>query len=203
MSTIDSILDKTIVLSLNANWFPIGHRTVKQAIIALTGGLGTPPALALDIQLDDNDNLVSAIPTKWQDWVNLPVRASDLSISTKNGRIRAPTVIVTGYLKMPLKRPRLTAKAIRERDGDTCQYSGKKLSRKEGNIDHIHPKSRGGKDDWKNMVWCDKKLNSQKSNRLNHEIGLKLIRPPKEPPALPASALIREARHNDHIPFIK
>eukprot|EP01036_Dinobryon_divergens_P054151 gene54151-72369_t len=38
------ILDKPIVLSLNRAWQVIGHRTVKQALIALNGGSsGLPP----------------------------------------------------------------------------------------------------------------------------------------------------------------
>src|SRR5262245_48057642 len=52
-----SVLDKPIVLSLNRAWQVIGHRTVKQALVALNGGGdGLPPALGLDIaypQLDD------------------------------------------------------------------------------------------------------------------------------------------------------
>src|SRR5438270_323783 len=44
------ILDKPIVLSLNRAWQVIGHRTVKQAIIALNGGSsGLPPALGVDV----------------------------------------------------------------------------------------------------------------------------------------------------------
>jgi hypothetical protein len=44
------VLDKPIVLSLNRAWQVIGHRTVKQALIALNGGsAGLPPALGVDI----------------------------------------------------------------------------------------------------------------------------------------------------------
>ena len=44
------ILGKPIVLSLNRAWQVIGHRTVKQALIALNGGsAGLPPALGVDI----------------------------------------------------------------------------------------------------------------------------------------------------------
>ena len=43
------VLDKPIVLSLNRAWQVIGHRTVKQALIALNGGAaGLPPALGVD-----------------------------------------------------------------------------------------------------------------------------------------------------------
>ena len=44
------VLDKPIVLSLNRAWQVIGHRTVKQALIALNGGaVGLTPALGVDI----------------------------------------------------------------------------------------------------------------------------------------------------------
>ena len=45
-----NLLDKPIVLSLNRAWQIIGHRTVKQALIALNGGSGDlAPALGIDI----------------------------------------------------------------------------------------------------------------------------------------------------------
>lgn len=199
----ESVIDKQIVLSLNAHWGAIGLRTVRQAIISLCGGDDTPPALALDIEMDENGKLINAVPTKWEDWINLPVRAQDLSIQVKDGRIRAPTVIVNAnYAKIPMKRPKLTSRTIMERDGFTCQYTGRRLSKSQLNIDHVVPKDRGGKDDWTNLVTCDKQLNSKKSNRLNHEIGIKLIRQPKAPPAVPSTFTFKHALHPTHAPFI-
>jgi hypothetical protein len=45
------------------------------------------------------------------------------------------------------------------------------------------------------MVWTSEKLNSDKGNRLNHEIGLKLIRSPKTPQPMPVSMKFKEAKH--------
>ena len=39
-----TFLDKPLVLSLNRSWQVIGHRTVKQALVALTGGDATAAA---------------------------------------------------------------------------------------------------------------------------------------------------------------
>jgi 5-methylcytosine-specific restriction endonuclease McrA len=72
-----------------------------------------------------------------------------------------------------------------------CQYTGRKLRPSEGNIDHIVPRSRGGKTTWENCVLADKKVNSKKGNRLPEEIGLRLIRSPKAPKEVPTTALIR------------
>jgi 5-methylcytosine-specific restriction endonuclease McrA len=202
------ILEKQLCLSLNKNWAAIGFLSVKKALIALCSeSNGEKPAFALDITMGVNDSgediLLSAIPTSFEDWINLPVRENDLYVLTKNGAIRAPTVIVSAhYDKTPLKKPRLCSRAIWERDNGTCQYSGKQLPKSQLNIDHVIPRDRGGRDTWENMVLADKDINSRKSNRLNSEVGLKLIRPPKAPKALPVSALITEAKHPSWIPFL-
>lgn len=201
----DSILDKQIVLSLNRNWQRIGWRTVKQALISMNGGSygRKTRAMALDITTDDNGKLVDARPVTWEEWLGLPVRASDLALQTKSGAIRAPICIIApNFSQMPLKRPRLTSEGIWDRDGGVDQYTGKQLTRRQGNIDHVIPKSRGGKDTWENLVLTDKKLNFDKSNRLNEEVGLKLIRKPVRPKDVPASFQIKIPRHPHQIPFI-
>ena len=90
-----------------------------------------------------------------------------------------------------MRRPRFGARGIWERDGGVCQYSGRKLSPKEGNIDHVVPRSRGGKTSWDNCVLAHHEVNSRKANRLPHEAGLHLRRPPTAPRVVPASVLIR------------
>jgi 5-methylcytosine-specific restriction endonuclease McrA len=109
-----------------------------------------------------------------------------------SGPVRVPTVIVAAnYAKVPLRRPRFGARGIWERDGGVCQYTGKKLRPNEGNIDHVVPRSRGGKTTWENCVLADKRLNSKKGSRLPEEMGIALLRPPKAPKEVPTSALIK------------
>lgn len=199
-------LDKAVVLKLNANWEPIGWTTPRKAFVDMTGGLdgGTPPALGLSISVDENGDLAEALPMKWEEWVGLEVRPQDLAIQTKSGAIRVPTVIVApNYKKMPLITPKLTRKAILERDGYTCGYTGEKLPAEMLNVDHVTPKSRGGGDDWENLVACRKDINTKKGSRLNHEIGLKLKKQLKAPKPIPKSFTIREAKRPEHAPFIK
>jgi len=94
---------------------------------------------------------------------------------------------------VPKKRPKLSAKNIRERDGNRCQYTGRLLHPDEGSLDHVLPRSRGGKDEWGNLVWSDKTVNAKKGNRLPHEAGLKLLTVPRAPKELPVTTLIRNA----------
>ncbi|MCI0744716.1 MAG: HNH endonuclease, partial [Verrucomicrobia subdivision 3 bacterium] len=74
-----------------------------------------------------------------------------------------------------------------------CQYTGKILQPDQGSIDHVVPRSRGGRNAWDNCVWASKAVNSKKANRLPHEAGLKLLTVPRAPKELPVTALIRNA----------
>ena len=179
-----SLLNKTIVLVLNRHWQAINVRTPADAFCQLATGAAT----ALDI---DGDNLQ---PVTWEDWVLLPVRAQDQSVQTVRGAIRVPTIIIAlNYARVPKRCPRLSARNIRARDGNRCQYTGRELGPGEGTIDHIVPRSRGGRDSWENCVWACKEINSRKANRLPDEAGLKLLRKPAVPRELPATAFIRNA----------
>ena len=232
------LLDKPLVLSLNRAWQVIGHRTVRQALVALNGGDSATlaPALGLDIayarrdndaRRDDaarRDNIgrdanerttvaddgewdfsrpLYMNPLPWNDWLNLPVRDCDLVVNTPRQAIRVPTVIIaTNYAKMPVRIPRLTREAIFERDGGICQYTGEYVGRRSGNLDHVVPRSRGGRDTFENLVWAKREINSLKADRLPHEAGLRLLRRPQPPRPLPVSAFIREARHPDWKHFL-
>jgi 5-methylcytosine-specific restriction endonuclease McrA len=60
-------------------------------------------------------------------------------------------------------------------------------------MDHVLPRSRGGKNAWENLVWAGKDVNARKGNRLPHEAGLRLLNLPRAPKELPAPATIRNA----------
>jgi 5-methylcytosine-specific restriction endonuclease McrA len=121
------------------------------------------------------------------------------------GPIRLPTVIVlANFARVPKRRPKLCAKTIRDRDDNRCQYTGAALKPDEGNIDHVVPRSRGGRDTWENCVWASKAINSKKGNRLPQEAGLKLLKTPKALREMPVTALIRNAHGiPDWEPFIR
>jgi len=179
------ILNKTTVLVLNRNWQAINIRTPQEAFCQMATNVAT----ALEI---DGENHIR--PVTWDEWITLPIRDGDNAVHTVRGAIRVPTVIVAlNFAKVPKKRPKLCAKTIRERDRNRCQYTGKLLRPDEGSLDHVLPRSRGGKDAWENLVWSDKAVNAKKGNRLPHGAGLKLLTVPRAPKELPITALIRNA----------
>ncbi len=184
------ILNKNIVLVLNRNWQAINIRTPADAFCQLATNVAT----VLDIELGDGGHAQALRPVKWDEWITLPIREGDNFVRTAHSVIRVPTVIVAvNFAKVPKKRPKLCARAIRERDGNRCQYTGRLLAPDEGNLDHVLPRSRGGRDTWENLVWAAQEVNQRKADRLPHEAGLKLLTVPRAPKELPVSAMIRNA----------
>ncbi|MDX2226779.1 MAG: HNH endonuclease domain-containing protein, partial [Verrucomicrobiae bacterium] len=147
--------------------------------------MATDSATALDI---DGENMV---PVRWENWLNLPIREGDFAIHTVRGRIRVPTVvIVSTFAKVPVKRPKFSRSSIWKRDQGRCQYTGRALKPGEGNLDHIVPVSRGGKSSFENVVLASREVNSMKANRTPEEAGLRLLKQPKAPAAVPVTVLI-------------
>ena len=182
---MSDILNKTIVLVLNRNWQAINIRTPQDAFCQMA----TNAATALEIEGEGHIR-----PVTWDEWITLPMRAGDHAVRTVRGAIRVPTVIVAvNFAKVPKKRPKLSARNIRERDGNRCQYTGRLLHPTEGNLDHVVPRSRGGADTWENLVWAARDVNQRKADRLPHEAGLRLLRVPRAPGEMPVSAMIRNA----------
>src|ERR1051326_5198016 len=185
-----NILTKATVLVLNRNWQAINVRTPQEAFCMMATNVAT----ALEIELGDGARSEALRPVTWEEWITLPIRPQDNAVHTVRGQIRVPTVIVAvNYAKVPKKRPKLCARTIRERDGNRCQYTGRVLRPDEGSLDHVVPRSRGGKDAWENLVWSAKEVNQKKADRLPHEAGLKLLSKPRAPKEMPVSALIRNA----------
>ena len=182
---MSQILTKAIVLVLNRNWQAINVRTPQEAFCMMATNVAT----GLEIEGEDFIR-----PVAWDEWITLPIRPQDNAVHTVRGEIRVPTVIVAvNFARVPKKRPKLCAKTIRERDGNRCQYTGKVLKPDEGSLDHVLPRSRGGRDTWENLVWSSRDVNTRKGNRLPHEAGLKLLSVPRAPKEMPAMAFIRNA----------
>ena len=90
-----------------------------------------------------------------------------------------PTIIrLHAYVQVPYKRIILNRHNIFKRDHHQCQYCG---SNRDLTLDHVLPKSRGGKTTWDNLVAACKHCNSKKGDSLPEEIGMKLRQKPFRP----------------------
>ena len=67
------------------------------------------------------------------------------------------------------------------RDGFVCQYCGATPGRHELTVDHVVPRSRGGRHDWLNLVTACKHCNQVKGSALLSEVDMRLLRKPFEP----------------------
>jgi 5-methylcytosine-specific restriction endonuclease McrA len=104
------------------------------------------------------------------------------------GEMPFPTVIrLKKYVNVPLRhRARVTNTFLFARDNYTCQYCGwvdKHVKNERNGLtrDHVFPKSRGGKDEWTNVVAACGPCNSKKADRTPEEARMTLRRKPAVP----------------------
>jgi HNH endonuclease len=103
--------------------------------------------------------------------------------------IYLPSVIrLRVYKRIPIRMQLVTRKNIYLRDANTCQYCGERFNAPDLTLDHIVPRSRGGKNAWDNLVTACALCNRKKDNRMPEEAGMPLLHRP-----LPAS--VHTGRH--------
>ena len=100
-------------------------------------------------------------------------------VHSANGAYELPSVILLSrYVRVPGGRHiPVSRRGVLRRDAHRCAYCAKPAS----TIDHVQPKSRGGKDTWENLVACCFKCNNKKGDKSLVEIGWDLKVSPKMP----------------------
>jgi len=140
------------VLVLNASFEPINVCTVRRAAVLV---------------LKDKAVLLER--------AEHPLRSERLSLDR-------PTVIrLISFVRIPRDAHgrKITRKAVLARDSWTCQYCG---TRKPGlTVDHVIPRSRGGKSVWENIVASCAKCNRRKGSHLPREIKMHPSTKPRAP----------------------
>ncbi len=107
-------------------------------------------------------------------------------IHTPSMQIRLPEVIILDVFNAFIHREvRLSRRNIFERDRHLCQYCGRRFPKPDLTLDHVLPRSRGGKDTWENLVLACVKCNLKKSNRTPEEARMHLLKKPTAPRWLP------------------
>jgi 5-methylcytosine-specific restriction endonuclease McrA len=113
--------------------------------------------------------------------------------------IKAPAVV---RLRKPIAGMKRGVKFSRinvfARDEFRCQYCGAKRPVDQLNYDHVVPRVQGGKTVWENIVTSCYDCNSRKRGRTPEQAGMKLLRAPVKPKALPIATVI--PRHHGRIP---
>ncbi|MCH8123567.1 MAG: HNH endonuclease [Bacteroidetes bacterium] len=100
-------------------------------------------------------------------------------VRSPNLQIPWPSIVrLKAYIRVPYKKIMITRKNVLRRDRHRCQYCN---SKNQLTVDHVVPKSRGGKDTWENLVTACIPCNNRKGNRTPSEAAMKLSRKPFRP----------------------
>ena len=138
------------VLVLNATFEPINVTAVRRAMVLMIKGV----AQAEEIHHTQVPSASRALPV--------------------------PSVIrLLAYRHIPQQTRALSRKNILLRDRNTCQFCSRTLPASELTLDHVVPRSRGGRSSWENLVACCYQCNNSKGDRTPEEAGISLTRRPR------------------------
>lgn len=141
--------------------------------------------------LDKNYMALSLVP--WKRALKLIVKgkaeglagsSTVRTISGAKGIFEVPSIIrllTTVPWRAHSIKVKFSRKNVLTRDMHQCQYCGVKVGKSATTLDHVVPKSRGGKTDYTNCVTCCKTCNNKKADKTPAESKMKLIQKPKKP----------------------
>ncbi|AEH44227.1 HNH endonuclease [Thermodesulfatator indicus DSM 15286] len=173
MSSNGSILSEK-VLVLNRSYQAVQITTVQRAICHLVKG--TAKVITPDWTTHTLEEWILASQFYANGNGHRFIRSPNLSF------LAPDAIYLTTYDRLPRVEVVFSRANLMMRDRYTCQYCGKSVKNpKDRTIDHIIPRSRGGKTTWENVVLCCRKCNIKKGNRTPEEAGMKLLSKPKAP----------------------
>lgn len=156
------------VLVLNATFEPINVTAVRRAMVLMIKGV----AQAEELHHSEVHSASRAMPV--------------------------PSVIrLLAYRHIPQQTRALSRKNILLRDRNTCQFCGRTLAASELTLDHVVPRSRGGRSSWENLVACCYQCNNTKGDRTPEEAGFALARRPRPFTLHTSRQLMRLIGHKD------
>jgi len=152
VTSATEVLGHSVVV-FSKNYLPMSRVNIKRAIILLVTGKAEP----LDFT------------------------------SSKGTAVRSPSQViqVPEHIRLTIasnerlwKVPPVNRREVLRRDHYSCQYCG---SSKRLTLDHVIPRSKGGKHTWDNVVIACESCNSRKGDRTPTQAGISLRTQPKAP----------------------
>jgi len=125
-------------------------------------------------------------------------------IHTVRFQIAVPRIIrLLVYEKLPRQDVKFNRRNIYARDSSRCQYCGRRNPTSELSLDHVVPKSQGGKSTWENIVCCCVKCNVKKGGRTPEQARMRLISKPVKPRRSPVINIrLADARYSSWRQFL-
>lgn len=161
MSSGSSVLQSRVLLLNGSTWEPLAVVSVPRAMNLLLAGKA--------IMVEQSGNVLRTVRKQF------PV----------------PSVIaLKTFVNVPRRKAHWSRKGVLIRDNYTCIYcgarpgtlvKGKVLNKSDFTVDHIVPRSRGGRDQWTNTACACSTCNHRKSDRFPNELGMRLQWEPKTP----------------------
>lgn len=104
-------------------------------------------------------------------------------LSTITERVAVPAVIRLIKIVREIYKGKVpySKKHVFVRDKYICQYCGKKLEKRQATLDHVIPRTQGGKSTWENSVCSCKKCNQEKGGRTPREAKMTMKSRPVQP----------------------
>lgn len=107
-----------------------------------------------------------------------------------NMYVRPLIIRLLSYIKFNRKTTRVNRARIYKRDNYECVYCE---SKKQLTLDHVVPKSRGGGNEWTNLVTSCFKCNLKKGNRTPEEANMVMKKKPYVPSMMNENAALNKA----------
>ncbi len=103
-------------------------------------------------------------------------------VRTVRYEIAVPRIIrLLSYDRLPRHQVKLNRRNLFARDRNRCQYCNHLFPTSELTLDHVIPRSQGGKDSWENLVCACVPCNARKGGRTPAQANMKLVRTPIKP----------------------
>jgi 5-methylcytosine-specific restriction endonuclease McrA len=179
------------VLVLNRSYLPVHVTSVRRAFTLLYQEV----ARAVDEGYETFD---------FEAWSRLSTFGQE-AIGTSSGAVRVPRVIALLHFdRVPMRHVRYSRVNVFARDRYTCQYCGASPHRSQLNLDHVVPRSHGGKTSWENVVCSCVDCNRRKGGRTPEQARLRLLRAPRRPRWSPlANLVVGPSCHEQWRPFLR
>lgn len=179
-------------LVLNESWVALRTVPVRHALHLMATGA----AKALDTETFEL--------FEFERWIECSLRPHDSFVRTVRSAIRAPeTIVLTRYKGVPVTLAPFCRRNLFRRDRNTCQYCGLRPGHPELSIDHIVPRSLGGRTSWENCVLSCRRCNHRKRNRTPAQAGMKLLTQPAQPRWTPLFELSNESIRQSWSRFVR
>lgn len=185
------------VLVLNRLWQAVNICTVKRGLSLLYQGHA-------QVVLKEGETFHTF---GFEDWKDLSIEMTteeDEVVRTVSFKLKIPRVILLCfYDRLSMNKVKFTRRNIFARDGNRCQFCGKRFDTKELSLDHVLPKSRGGLTTWDNIVCSCSSCNARKGGGTLRETNMRLVRKPRKPRWHPFIMVsFRKVRHESWNHFL-